>query len=444
METIKLTPSQRSEWDKVMTAQTMHTPAFNHLMYSLLDRDADGEVAVFTDKVPMAATDGKSLIINPTSFFGADLDLSNRLFINCHEILHNVFEHIVISYRWRLTRKVAFKDGTTLPYDPQVMNMAMDYIVNAVLIAGKIGKMPTGRWEGLYDPAITIDGDADLVDVYRKVYKQQKAQGQSKPCNGGQGGSGQGQGQSPGDDPSETKGHGGGFCQHEALGSARGKGEHDTAAEHNPQAVQTAIAAAANAAKLMGKLPAGLERILGKMLEPKVNWREHIQALLMRKAGSGGYNWQQADEELFVREIFAPSRSGHGIGTVVCAIDTSGSIGQAEYDLFFGEVSGILSDLRPRRLVLIACDAKVHSVDDIDDPMELMSFKLKGGGGTSFVPVFDEIDRLGVRPDCLLYLTDGLGEFPEHAPDYHTIWGSIYEPAKYPFGDVVQVPRQAA
>lgn len=422
---LKLTPSQSSDWDKVVSAMTFHTPAFSHLMYSLLDKEGLDHIALFTDQVPVAATDGKCLMLNPNTFFSKELDLANRLFITCHEVLHVAFEHIILGYRFNVTQKVMYKDGKSLPYDHALMNKAMDYIVNAILISGKIGKMPTGEYAGLYDPNITPDGDADILDVYRKLYKNQQG--------GGSGGKGE-----------DGKGHGGGFCEHRAPGSAKGKSAHQTASEHNSQQVQTAIAAAANAARVMGKLPAGLARVLDKLLTPTVDWREHVQALLMRKAGSGGYDWTRGDDELLVRDIFAPSRSGHGIGTVVCVIDTSGSVSQADYDLFYGNVAGMLADMRPRLLHVIWCDMEINKSEEIDDAMDLVSAKIEAGGGTSFVPAFEEVERLGLKPDALIYLTDGQGLFPDRAPDYHVVWGSIYEPSKYPFGDVVQVPRQAA
>lgn len=427
LEPIKLTPSQSAEWDKVISAMTFHTPAFSHLMFSLLDKDGTEDIALFTDQIPIAATDAKSLMLNPATFFGKDLSLANRLFITCHEVLHVALEHIVLSYGFVSRGKVRYKDGKSLPYDHDTMNKAMDYIVNAILVKGKIGQMPTGQWQGLYDPSITDDGDADLIDVYRKLYKKQ-----------GGGGGGKGKPNPLGDD------HGGGFCQHAQPGAAKGKNAHDVAAQHNPEQIKSAVAAAANAARVMGKLPAGLARILDKLLEPTVNWREHIQALLARKAGSGGYDWTRGDEELLVRDIFAPARSGHGIGTIVCAIDTSGSVTQADYDLFYGNVAGMIADLRPRHLHVIWCDMQINKSEAVDDAMDLLSAKIKAGGGTSFVPVFDEVATLNIKPDALIYLTDGQGTFPEHAPDYHVIWGSIYEPSKYPFGDVVQVPRQAA
>lgn len=427
---IKLTPTQAADWDKVLSALTFHTPAFSHLMHSLLDHKDQDHVALFTDSVPMAATDAKSLLLNPNTFLGKDLKLPHRLFVACHEILHVVFEHIVLSYGWRNAGKVVFKDGTSLPYDHDTMNKAMDYIVNATLITSKIGEMPEGQWRGLFDPSISATGDDDLLEVYRKVYKKRRG-----------GGGGGGGGKSDGDGGND---HGGGFCEHKDPGSAKGKSAAQTVSEHNPQEVATAVAAAVNAAKLMGKLPGGLARVLERILEPQVNWREHLRALIMRKAGSGGYDWQRADEELIIRDIYAPQRSGHGANLIVCAVDTSGSVTQQEYDLFYSEVAGLLDDVRPRTLHVIWCDRAINKSEEIHDTNDLLSAKIDGGGGTCFRPVFEEIDRLGLNPDALVYLTDGQGTFPDKPPSYHVIWGSIYEPSKYPFGDVVQVPKQAA
>lgn len=49
-----------------------------------------------------------------------------------------------------------------------------------------------------------------------------------------------------------------------------------------------------------------------------------------------------------------------------------------------------------------------------------------GFGGTSFRPVFDRIERLrkeeNLEPDCLIYFTDGDGEYPEKQPEYPVIF----------------------
>ena len=203
-----------------------------------------------------------------------------------------------------------------------------------------------------------------------------------------------------------------------------------------------------NSAKVQGKLPASLDRMFGELLTPAVDWREKIQALFARKVGSGSYNWRRPDRRLIVRDIYAPGRSGFGAGTVVVAVDTSGSIGERELDMFFAEMSGILEDVRPRQLLVMWCDAKVHRIDECEEAMDLNHIRAKGapgGGGTSFVPVFDKIAEMGLEPDALVYLTDGYGYFPKPSA-YSVIWGNISAPGSvnYPFGDVVDVPKQAA
>jgi predicted metal-dependent peptidase len=122
------------------------------------------------------------------------------------------------------------------------------------------------------------------------------------------------------------------------------------------------------------------------------------------------------------------------------AIDTSGSIGQREINTFFGELTGILDDVRPSKVYVMWCDARVHKVDEVDDSSDVNTLKPRGGGGTSFIPVFEEIEKLDIYPEALVYLTDGMGSFPQHAPNYPVLWGDIYNrAAQYPFGEVVDV-----
>jgi predicted metal-dependent peptidase len=63
---------------------------------------------------------------------------------------------------------------------------------------------------------------------------------------------------------------------------------------------------------------------------------------------------------------------------------------------------------------------------------------------TGGFPVFDYLRENGLEPDALVYLTDGLGSFPREAPKFPVIWGNIYPESKFPFGDVVDIPKQVA
>lgn len=425
---VEPTAQQVKLWEETMTGLEWVCPSFTYIAYKLLNFDGSKHTTVFTSDVPVAATDGFSMFWNPVAL--TKLNLKRRVFITAHEIFHNILEHMVISWGCQRTGKVKFSDGTSLPYDHGIMGQTMDYIINDALITAKIGEFPSdGEYKGLHDPTL-ITGEDELFDAYRKLYKK---------LGGGGGGKGK--------EPDEKgDGHGGGFCQHLEPGTGTGKDPASVVAGHNPQHVQGTVQAGMQVAKLMGKLPANLERLLGKIVEGSVDWTKHIRALMARKVGSGGYDWRKPDRRWIVRDVFVPSRSGYGCELVVCASDSSGSIDQPDIDLFFGEFAGILQQVKPRRIIHMWCDAHVHSVDEISDPSELTRLHKKGaqgGGGTSFIPVFDKIAELGLKPDALVYLTDLAGAFPSHAPAYPVIWGNIAPGMKAPFGDVVDVPKQA-
>ena len=76
---------------------------------------------------------------------------------------------------------------------------------------------------------------------------------------------------------------------------------------------------------------------------------------------------------------------------------------------------------------ILQCDVQVRDAALINCEQELESYieglELKGFGGTDFRPVFEYVDSVraegGLRElKGLIYFTDGLGTFPEKAPDY--------------------------
>ena len=405
-----LSDAHKRKWIETRSALLWRCPAFTHILFSMLNPTKGELAAVFTDTVPIAATDGANLILNPDRFFTFSLD--ERVFIVAHEILHCILNHNAMCHGMKKSGKVKYPDGTALDYDHDMMNQAMDYVINDILIHDKVGAFPA---IGLHDPNIATK-DTNFVDAYRKVYQQQQQ-------NGGGGGGG-----------------GGGFDQLLDPGAAQGQDPNGATQGRSQAAWDTAVAAALASAKAMGKLPANLERLLGEVINPQVSWQDHIRGILARKVGGGGYNWRKPDRRLIVRDIYSPARAGNGCGAVVVGVDTSGSIGQKQLDVFFGEMRGILDDVRPAEIHIVWCDSEVHHVDTVEDSQDIDGLKAHGGGGTAFAPVFDWIDNENITPDALVYLTDGLGSFPAQAPNYPVIWGAIkgYN-VKYPFGDVVEI-----
>lgn len=407
-----LTDAQKRKWIETRGALLWKCPAFTHILFSMLNPSKGELAAMFTTSVPIAATDGSNLILNPDTFFNFSLD--ERVFIVAHEILHAILNHCIMTMPLKRAGVVKYVDGTSLPYDHQTMNRAMDYVINDTLIADKIGKFPDC---GLHDPKIATRAD-NFIDAYKKVYEDDQKNGK---------GQGPGQGQP------------GGFDVTLDPGTGQGQDPAQAAQGRSQTEWDTAVAAAISSAKMQGKLPANLERLLGEIVEPTVSWQDHIRAFFARRVGSGGYDWRKPDRRLILRDIYSPARAGNGCGTIVVAVDTSGSIGQKELDVFFGEMRGILDDVRPQQIHILWIDAKLHKVDTVDDAQDINALKPHGGGGTDFRPAFDWIDDQPSQPDALVYFTDGMGRFPDSAPAYPVIWGNIFKQSKYPFGEVVEI-----
>ncbi|CAK0762064.1 hypothetical protein CCP3SC15_2810001 [Gammaproteobacteria bacterium] len=76
----------------------------------------------------------------------------------------------------------------------------------------------------------------------------------------------------------------------------------------------------------------------------------------------------------------------------------------------------------------------------IFEPWETLSLppSLQGGGGTSFLPVFDWLASRDRTPDLLTYFTDAEGQFPPSEPSYPVLW-LIKGKASVPWGTRIQL-----
>jgi predicted metal-dependent peptidase len=282
------------------------------------------------------------------------------------------------------------------PFDARLWNIAGDYVINDLLVESKIGKMPA---VGLHDRAKGTSVEM-VDDVYRKLLK----------------------------DPNVPKG--GGFDIHILdPGSANG-------AEW-----KRAIKTAADAAKAMGKLPDSLKRFVDQLLNPTIPWQEKLRHHVTRAIGRDAHTWAKPNRRRLINQgIIMPSNTGYGAGHVVVAVDTSGSVGQKELTVFMTELQQILDTSKPKAVTVLAIDAAVHDVTELNPNDSLLDNMppLKGGGGTSFRPAFEWCHKEGVEPAALVYFTDMYGDFPEEAPAYPVIWCATTD-HEGPWGETVRV-----
>jgi predicted metal-dependent peptidase len=116
--------------------------------------------------------------------------------------------------------------------------------------------------------------------------------------------------------------------------------------------------------------------------------------------------------------LYLESLIGESVNVFV-AVDTSGSIGQVELQIFLSEIHGILGAYPHLRCLLYYADAygpyELEAQQNLPQP--------QGGGGTSFVPFFEAIDQEWDRQHqaVSIYLTDGYGTFPSEPPELPTL-----------------------
>lgn len=371
---------------KARASLVVDQPFFASLLFSI-PMTADSSIETI-------ATNGAWIKYNPQ--FIDSLSQAETVFVLAHEVMHCVLEH---SYR-RESR------------DPKRWNVAADYVVNQAL-----SDMPKGSWEGMPPKGCLFNqGLVSQYETTERVYA-------SLPDNGGSGQSNQ-PGNKPGSSGDEPDDSGG-------LGNDIQDGQGEAPAIDKP-----AIARAVNAAKMAGMLPAGIARIAGEATKSKVNWREVLRNFLTQRAKTD-LSYAKPKRRFLADDIFLPSLTGEKLGSIVIAVDCSGSILDSDIAAFSKEISAIREDVRPEETHVIYFDSIVsrHDKFSADDTFEI---KPTGGGGTAFSPVFSHIEKDGIEPAAIVFLTDLCCSDFGNAPEAPVLWASTYGD-RAPFGNVVKM-----
>lgn len=351
----------------------------------VLEHPFIGNVALNLPYVPdytikTAATNGKNIRYNP--HFIDSLNDEERKFLVAHECLHPMLEH-------------TFRRGER---NHRVWNQAADYVINKLLDDEKIGKMPQG---GLLDNNIHNAGGGTTEGIYNIL---------PQPDDDGNNGHG---------DPLDDCNDGG-----------------DTPADKAQQEAEwkVRVAQAAQAAKMMGKMSAGLERLVGEILKPKVDWRDVLRKFL-EKCKSDQRTWSKFNRRFLAQGIYLPSVSGESLGEIAFAVDCSGSITQEVIDQFAAEIRSAKEDGNPTKIHVVYFDSEVSHYESYgrDDDLDI---KPHGGGGTAFSPVFQYFAEHDINPVACVFLTDLCCSDFGDQPDYPVLWVSTDE-GTAPFGEVV-------
>jgi len=336
------------------------------------------------NSVPTAATNGKRVLFNEE--FCNGLSDEELKFLVAHECMHPMLEH-----NFRRGERDAYK-----------WNQAADYVINKLLTDEGIGKMPE---QGLLDDTIYNNGGGTSDGIFNLL---------PDTPDDGQGNGGQGQ---PLDSCEDGQGSPAEVSQQQAEWKVK-------------------VAQAAQSAKMMGKMSAGLERLVDAILKPKVDWRDVLQRFVV-KCRSDQRSWARPNRRFLSQGLYLPSVSGESLGEIAFAVDCSGSIGQDEINQFASEISTVWQDQRPTKVHVIYFDSEVSHYDEFEQEDEPV-VKPHGGGGTAFSPVFKYMMEHGIEPVACIFLTDLCCDDFGDAPDYPVLWVSTHDD-KAPFGEVVMM-----
>lgn len=192
--------------------------------------------------------------------------------------------------------------------------------------------------------------------------------------------------------------------------------------------------------KSRGSVPAGLQRWIDKIRKAKVKWERIFHKYVGQALSKDDYSYIRINKRYAPQDIYLPDLRSYIIGSVVVAVDTSGSIGSNCLKQFASELAKI--SYLVSEVTAMSCDAQVQEVVKIqkfDNFLNKLQFK--GGGGTDFRPVFDKVKELKIQPELLVYLTDTYGCFPDKQPNYPVLWCITEENGRVPWGQSVHIPN---
>lgn len=320
-----------------------------------------------------AATDGRRFYYN-TEFVSK---LNNRQleFLVGHEVLHVVYDHM----------------GRRGDRDPRLFNCANDYAVNLDLVDHRIGEMIKPC---LYDTKYRGKSSEEIYDeLYENAEKIDLDQLLKQLLDEHLDGEGSGQDDSDGDGEGKD-GQGRPRLSKEELKAIRDE-------------IKEAVLSAAQQAGA-GNLPAGVQRLIAAMTQPKMNWREILRQQIESQF-KNDFSWLRPSRRGWHMDAVLPGMRPGEMIDIAVAIDTSGSMTDRMLQDILGEIRGIMEQYEEFRIDIWTFDTQVynHQVFTNDNVSELVNYVPQGGGGTMFECNWSYMKDTGLEPKRLVMFTDG-------------------------------------
>lgn len=348
----------------------------------------------YDDKIKTAATDGITIVMSPA--FVDSLPHRQRVFLLMHELMHVVYKHVD-----RVNGR-----------DTKMWNVAADYVINNFLDHKKFDVIPGGLLDHQYD-GMTAD------DVYFKLMQKKQDDPSYKPdpdhddllppasMNGGKGNS-----------AAANANHVGEFVK-QAIGEA-----------------MTRVNMAQDGGRSAGNVPGDIKRYYEELLSPVIDWREALARFLHGTAKTD-YSWAKPSRRGMSLGIYLPSLHGSSMDCIDFAIDTSGSVSEADFRKFMSEIHSVFETFNPENIGIMQFDHGIRDNRRVCSLDEFKDIEFVGGGGTNVGPILQEFTKSEGK--ALVVLTDGyFSHTAAQDPGKPVIWAIYNNNAFVPkFGEAI-------
>ena len=399
---------------KARVDMLVDAPFFGNLATRLILKDA-------TKWCPTLATDGKYFYYN--KHFVAAMNEKERVFGFGHEILHCVYDHFDVNRRG--------------DRNPMLWNIANDYVINADLIDANIGeqiRLVDICFDWKYRSKVS-------EEIYDELFKEMEEQGRIQYVDTFDVHLDREDGDDEGADGMDQPGEGNNDGTDGPIKYT------DEEKEQIKQEFQNATMQSAKAAGA-GNLPGGVRKMLDKLLNPQLDWRQ-LLAMQIQSVIRSDYNWMTPSRKGADEGYYLPGMDRETTIDIALALDMSGSIYDDMALDFLSEVKGIMDQYTDFRIHLFCFDTAVHNPQTFDQSNidEFMNYELAGGGGTDFDCCFNYMKENGIQPKKFVMFTDG---YPwnswgdeSYCDTLFIVHGGGYgEPPVAPFGITVPYSRK--
>lgn len=362
--------------------------------------------------IPTMAVDNKNNCFYNSDFVN-EIELNELEGVLCHEVMHIVLEHLV---------RGAEVESHIL------MNVAQDMVINDLIVNNGF-KLPRAKGENAVDliprghsckfMGVRVDNldKKTAVQVYYELLKNIKTKDIKYS----------------------------GFDIH-IISSKNGDGK-DKNSQTNEEIQQgkeewkRIVGGASALAREKGNVPQGLQLLIDDLLYERVDWKQLLYKYITRTLPFD-YTYARPSKKSVSCGVYMPSVLRESIEIIV-SIDTSGSINKDELTEFMTEIRAIENSFANINMKLIVCDWDIKNVYSIGSGQEddIDNIILRGGGGTSHLPVYEFIRNELPSAQFLINFTDGYTEFPDEE-EIKTLWvlnKDGCDERDIPFGEVIKL-----